>query len=146
MSALNLEKTQLSRLIAIARSIPAELAASIGPAPKAGRPRWTALVERLLGRDLTAELAVLAADPTFREGDSDQRFVRVFNALAPKKAKKPPRSTPWRDPQGRKLGAVERSPQRVTITVERKHAPEFGEFLADRLPEIYADFLRRADE
>jgi ParB family chromosome partitioning protein len=146
MSALNLEKTQLSRLIAVARAIPQELAATIGPAPKAGRPRWTALVERLPGRDITAELAVLAVDPTFREADSDQRFVRVFNALAPKKVKKAPKSTPWRDPAGRKLGAVQRTPERVTITIDRKHAPELGDFLADRLPEIYAEFMRRAEE
>jgi ParB family transcriptional regulator, chromosome partitioning protein len=146
MSALNMEKTQLSRLISIARAIPSEIGAAIGPAPKAGRPRWTAFVERLVGKDAKAELAALIADPAFRAADSDQRFTRVFNALSPKKAKKPAKTMPWRDTEGRKLGAVERTPQRVTITVDRKHAPEFGEFLIDRLPEIYAEFMRRAEE
>jgi ParB family chromosome partitioning protein len=146
MSALNLEKTQLSRLISVARSVPLEISASIGPAPKAGRPRWMALVERLTGKDVKAEIAVLTADPTFREADSDQRFVRVFNALGPKKEKKGPRATPWKDPQGRKLGAIARTPRQVTITVDRRQAPEFGEFLVDRLPEIYAEFISRAEE
>ncbi|SEF15425.1 chromosome partitioning protein, ParB family [Rhizobiales bacterium GAS191] len=146
MSALNMEKTQLSRLISIASAIPRELAIAIGPAPKAGRPRWTALVQRLPERDLHSELGSLLADATFRESDSDQRFVRVFNALAPKKARKSARPTLWRSPDGRKVAAIARAGQRVTITIDQKHTPEFGEFLIAQLPEIYAAFGRRADE
>ncbi len=146
MSALNVEKTQLSRLISITRVITPEVATSIGPAPKAGRPRWTALAERLTGKDIQAELSTLLAEPAFREADSDQRFVRLFNALAPKKTKKAPKTTLWRDPDGRRVVAIERTPQRVTIMVDQKHAPEFGEFLVARLPEIYAAFNRRGEE
>ena len=50
MTALSMEKTQLSKLITVTRAIPIELAKAIGPAPRAGRPRWVALAERLSGR------------------------------------------------------------------------------------------------
>jgi ParB family chromosome partitioning protein len=91
-------------------------------------------------------LGALLTDPAFREADSDQRFVRVFNALAPKRAKKPAKTTLWRDLQGRKVAAIERTPQRVTIMIDKKNAPEFGEFLVARLPEIHAEFERRGGE
>jgi ParB family chromosome partitioning protein len=146
MSALNMEKTQLSRLISITRAVPSEVANAIGPAPRAGRPRWTALVERLSGKDIQAELAALFAGQVFREADSDQRFVRVFDALAPKKPRKTARTTHWKDSGGRRVAAIERAGQRMTIVIDQKHAPEFGEFLVARLPEIYAAFERRVDE
>jgi ParB family chromosome partitioning protein len=71
--------------------------------------------------------------------------VRTFNALAPKKAKRSA-TTHWRNPEGKKVAAIERAGQRVTIMIDQKHAPEFGEFLVARLPEIYAAFGRCAEE
>ena len=47
MAALSTDKSDLSRYIAIARRVPEELARQIGPAMKAGRARWAALVEAL---------------------------------------------------------------------------------------------------
>lgn len=146
MSALNMEKTQLSRLISVARAIPNDVAAAIGPAPRAGRPRWTTLVERLAGKDVKCAMAALLADPTFRDADSDQRFARVLDALSPKRMRKPARTMPWRDEKGRKVAAIERIGQRVAIVIDQKHVPEFGEFLVARLPEIYEAFRRRVDE
>jgi ParB family chromosome partitioning protein len=50
MAALSTDKSDLSRYIAIARRVPEELARQIGPAAKAGRARWSALVEALARR------------------------------------------------------------------------------------------------
>lgn len=47
MTALSMEETQLSRLMAVGRSLPSDLVEAIGPAPKAGRPRWVRLGEIL---------------------------------------------------------------------------------------------------
>ena len=41
MSALGVEKTQLSKLMSVAHSVPRPIIEAIGPAPKAGRPRLT---------------------------------------------------------------------------------------------------------
>ena len=45
--ALSVDKTELSRLISIARTVPPSIIAAIGPAPKAGRGRWVDLAARL---------------------------------------------------------------------------------------------------
>ena len=52
MSALNVDKAALSRLIAIATRIPGAVIDAIGPAPAFGRVRWQELTE-LLERDTT---------------------------------------------------------------------------------------------
>ncbi len=47
MAALGLSKSHLSTLLSVGRRIPVPLIEAIGPAPKAGEPRWSALAERL---------------------------------------------------------------------------------------------------
>ncbi len=46
MASLSVDKTELSRLISIAR-VPATVVDAIGPAPKPGRGRWQELAELL---------------------------------------------------------------------------------------------------
>ena len=43
MAALNLSKSHLSTLMSVGRPIRAGLSEAVGPAPKAGEPRWSAL-------------------------------------------------------------------------------------------------------
>ena len=146
MAALSMEKTQLSRLLAVARAIPDEIAAAIGPAQKAGRPRWVALAERLRQPKNQDILTKLFADPEFRAADSDTRFARVFDALAPKKATRKAKATPWKDSDGRKVASIERHGTRLAVVVDEKDTPEFGEFLAGYLPAIYRAFLQQKEE
>ena len=47
MAALNVDKAALSRLIAIATRVPAEVIDAIGPAPAFGRVRWQELTDLL---------------------------------------------------------------------------------------------------
>lgn len=82
--AISVHKTEMTRFIQVADAIPLHIARAIGPAPKAGRPRWIALGE-LLAKDA----ARIKADDEitndgFRDFDSDRRFQMVFARISQK--------------------------------------------------------------
>jgi ParB family transcriptional regulator, chromosome partitioning protein len=139
MAALNVDKTELSRLIAVVRAIPAHIIDSVGPAPKTGRRRWMELAERLEARDALERVAEAGDSDGFRSADSDSRFALLFAALAPRKARAA-RPSIWEAEDGKKVARIERQPDRVTLSVDEKVAPSFGDYLVDRLPELYRAF------
>jgi len=141
MSALSMEKTQLSRLLSLGRSIPSDVAAAVGAAPKAGRPRWAALAERLEMESSRALAANLFADPSFATMGTDARFLRLFDALSPRKPASRPRTSTVKDEEGRKVAVVERNGARLVVVVDGDQVPQFGDFLADKLLGLYRAFL-----
>ena len=81
ISALATDKADVSRYIAIARQLPEDLVKFIGPAPKAGRARWMALVEHLATPDrVTAAYELLSRYSEERLG-SDARLDSILRAL-----------------------------------------------------------------
>lgn len=142
-SALSVDKTELSRLIGVGRSIPKSLIAAIGPAPKTGRRRWMELEELLKQRsDSAAVVADLTASERFRKADTDARFLLVCAALAPGKPAKP-EAAAWVSEDGKKVASIDRrAGERVTLAVNEKLAPGFGDFVVDRLGALYADYLK----
>lgn len=146
MSALSVEKTQLSRLLSVTRSIPRHVIEAIGPAPKAGRPRWTALAERLATLKSSDKLNKLLTDPKFQTVDTDQRFVRLFNALAQKRMKSSSNKSVITSVNGRKIATVAQSDKAMSVTVDMQEAPEFGAFLAEQIPELYRQFQTQQEE
>ena len=84
MEALGVHKTEMTRFIQVAEAIPVHIARAIGPAPKAGRPRWMALGE-LLGKDAAKIKAEdETGSETFLAADSDRRFQMLFDRLSRK--------------------------------------------------------------
>lgn len=139
MSALGVDKTLLSRLLALTKSIPRELIAAIGPAPKAGRPRWMALAERLAALPGRAPLESVLQSAEFKGADSDQRFVVLFDAIAPKRARKA-EGTVVEAASGEQIATVERSKRTLSVVVDISRSAAFGEFVAAQLPELYRQF------
>jgi len=139
MAALNVDKTELSRLISVNRAIPREIVEAIGPAPKAGRRRWMELADRLGARGADKAAAPILDDDKFRSRSSDDRFGILFAALAPRRPKTA-RPTVWSGDDGKKVVRIERSPDRTTLIVDAKAAPAFGDFVIDRLPDLYRAF------
>ena len=74
MAALNVDKTELSRLISVSRAVSREIVEAIGPAPKAGRRRWMELADRLGARGADKATAPILHDDEFRSRNSDDRF------------------------------------------------------------------------
>ncbi len=148
MAALLVDKTELSRLIAVRRAVPDFVVAAIGPAPKAGRRRWMSLADRLASADMQARATAIVAEETFAALPSDLRFVRVFEAVKPVPPPAPP-VAPAVSPaavrgteDGRSLARIERTPTSVGLIIDETLHPAFGDFLVARLPELFAAFQR----
>lgn len=140
MAALTMEKTQLSKLLALTHSIPPALARAIGPAPKAGRPRWAALAARLAQAKGKRIVEELIAHPSFESADSNVRFLLVFAGLVRGKSSPKTPSTALKDDNGRQLARIERRKGKIVVTVNEAGVSEFGEFLVARLPLLSREF------
>ena len=140
MEALSVDKGTLSRLLSLAHAIPFELAAAIGPARKAGRPRWTLFADRLQKAvDRENIVRRVTGDPKFREADSDRRFSMLFDALSPPRTGSATRQS-WNGPSGKQVVQIERSDKATRLVIDEKVAPQFGAFLIERLQVLYEEF------
>lgn len=81
VAALALHASEVARLIGVARNLPADIARAIGPAPRAGRPRWMTLVAALQAPG--AADRARAALATIAGADSDARFSAALAACRP---------------------------------------------------------------
>ncbi len=143
MAALSVDKTELSRLISVTRSIPLDLIERVGPAPKAGRRRWMEFAERVESSAAIEEARRVAETERFKALlDSDARFLMLFASVAPGHSL---RRSPeiWKDGVGRKLARIERADGRFTLSIDETLEPSFGDYLLEQLPEILASFQRR---
>ncbi|MUZ76201.1 plasmid partitioning protein RepB [Agrobacterium vitis] len=138
MAALSMEKTQLSRLMAVGHSLPRDLVEAVGPAPRAGRPRWVGLAEMLpVARSGVVEKVL--ADPKFKSSDSDARFEMIFAALSAKPARSSAESI--KSEQGVKLASVERKGTKVVLQFDEKATPEFAEYVMKQLGDLHETFV-----
>jgi ParB family chromosome partitioning protein len=142
MLALSTDKTELSKMISVARSVPADIVRSIGPAPKAGRTRWLALSQRLAEVRPDAKFRALLASAEFAAASTDARFDRVFGFLLakPKEGAEP---LVWANPEGRQVVRGARSSKAFTLTIDEAQEPGFGEFLLTHLGDLYETFRSR---
>jgi ParB family chromosome partitioning protein len=132
IAALSVDKAEVARYLGVA----------IGPAPKAGRPRWMELSERLKGKGSTVKRILV--DPSFVNADTDVRFSKLFSALSSRDPKG--NTSTWSDPQGRPVVKIERTATKTQFTVDEKLAPNFGSYLEEKLGEIYSGFSSRRDD
>lgn len=140
MAALSMEKTQLSRLMALAHSLPRGLIEAIGPAPKAGRPRWVGLSEMLPEAKPGAVEEVIAS-PIFKSSDSDVRFDLMFAALSAKPTRGS--SELIKSDRGVKLASVERKGTKTLLQFDEKSTPEFAEYVMKQLGDLHETFVSR---
>ena len=130
-AALGVDKSELARLLAVANGLPAGLAEAIGPAPKAGRPRWLALVEMCKGTGAKTALAAAAAAKNL---PSDARFKAVFDAL------QQPSSRARTRPAKGLPAHVKSENGRTVITIEGDDARGFGAFVNARLAALFEEY------
>jgi ParB family chromosome partitioning protein len=145
MASLSIDKTALSKLISVAVKIPEEVLTAVGPAPKAGRDRWLALSDRLEAKIAKKVLLELLQQPDFQTLESDKRFLRLFNALAPR-THKVGRPAVWTGHDGKKVGRIQQDDRELVLTVDKRVAPNFAAYLIDKLPTLYKAFSSVNDE
>ncbi len=143
-AALAVHKSEMTRLLQVAEAVPGHIARAIGPAPKAGRPRWIALGELLAG-DRAGHAVDEIAAPDFRAADSDTRFQRLFDRLAASArgrggiaAGKPRRIA---GVGGRDIGELVRAGRAARLTIPESAGAGFADYVAARLPELHAAFV-----
>jgi ParB family chromosome partitioning protein len=153
MAALGVEKTTLSRLIAVATDIPPAVVAAVGPARSVGRDRWMELVSQFRAASPATLPALLAADD-FTSLPSDARFEAVLQAcrdpspapvtqpesiIRPKlMIREKPRS--WQASDGREIARIAPGPRSFVVSIDRAAAPEFGEYLVTQLQRLYDEY------
>lgn len=131
--ALSIDKTVISRMLTVVDTLPQKLILAIGAAPSIGRDRWTAMAQRVRGADLAAvQRAATAAT-------SDARFEQVMRALTPAR-EKPDAARQIKAANGALLGEARPAAKKMVIELTGQ-GREFGDWLADHLPEIHRNWL-----
>lgn len=146
MAALAVDKGSLSRLITIGRGVPVELVEAIGPAPKAGRPRWVELTERLSAGCSVDKWQKVMREGSFKSAKSDERFRMVFAELAPPKETVRATTETINRGDGKKLARVKRSGAEVAVIMDGSAGAAFGEFVASQIGALYEAFERQRVE
>ena len=135
-AALGVHTAEMTRLLAVAAAIPHDIIHAIGPAPKAGRPRWMELARLIEGRDSEARSA--AQQPSFAQLASDRRFEALLTLLRANAVSAEPMLL--RNARGEVLVRAEQVSKSLRIAVDDRLAPGFGRFLVDALPALLARF------
>ncbi len=142
MAALSTDKTELSKLISVARTVPEQIARAIGPAPKAGRRRWMDLSDRLNQDNALAVVQRVLADPDLSR-DSDTRFLRVLAAVS--KPSMPLQLRPiWSSAEGRGLAFLTDDGGRATLRFDPAVPKDFAVFLGTRLASLFDEYEKRS--
>jgi len=138
MDALSTDKGELSKLIAVAKAIPERVITAIGPAPKTGRRRWLALAELCDDERLVRAVEKVLKQPDVRGAESDARFQRAMAAASQPRPK--PAVESWSTPAGLRAARIKKDEKAFTLVIDQTVAPNFGNFLAARLDELFQEF------
>jgi ParB family chromosome partitioning protein len=132
--------------MSVAHSVPRGVIEAIGPAPKAGRPRWIALAERLAQTKKASTLETLLESREFKGADTDSRFGQVMAFLSAQRAKKKPEAI--NNGQGVKLALVERAGAKINLVFDDSAVPAFADYVAAKLEQLHQSYLadRQAEQ
>lgn len=137
-AAMGVHRPDVSNFITVARRVPPDLVAAIGPAPKAGGPRWRKLAD-LLSKTGRKRIDALLRKPEFQAKQTDERFQAVLETISPTRDE-PSGAQIWSDDEGRRLVRFQRVGSHFTLSIDEKLEPELGEFLIGQLPDILAAY------
>ena len=145
MAALAVHKSEMSRLVQVTDSVPRAIVRAIGPAPKAGRPRWMALGE-LLEKDAAGLAQDEITSQGFRDADSDTRFQRLFDRLNQSArgrsggTRAAPKPRPIKDGEGRTIAGLEKAKKAMRLTIPDSAGAGFADYVAQNLPNLHAQW------
>ena len=147
IAALVSDKADVSRYVAVARQIPERLVKLIGPAPKAGRARWMALVDHLSSPSKLEAASDMLVNFAEKKLESDARLDALLQALAePGKRVRATRSDVWRTPLGKRAAKIEERAGKTTFTFENKVVPAFAAFVSAKLDTLFEEFQQGKSE
>ncbi|MFZ3179764.1 MAG: plasmid partitioning protein RepB, partial [Methylocystis silviterrae] len=141
MTALSVYKSDLSNMLTVVSRIPEDVVDAIGPALGIGRRGWIDLAERFSDPVVAKSVGDLISTPDFLALESDRRFRRAHAVARP--SGDPPRFESWTTADGAKFAKIVQSAEKISVTIDRKVVPEFGDFIIVRLQSLYEEFKSR---
>lgn len=141
MTALSVYKSDLSNMLSVISRIPEDVVSAIGPALGIGRRGWIDLAERFSDPFVAESIAALISAPDFLALESDQRFRRAHAVARPSIER--PRFENWTTAEGAKFAKIVQNAEKISVTIDRRVVPEFGEFILERLQSLYEEFKSR---
>ncbi len=148
-SALAANAAAISKMMSVTERISAPVIESVGPAPSVGRERWLEL-SLLVGKPSNGErVAGIVDDAAFRSLGSDDRFGALYNALnrtgKPVRKTSPSTKQAWQPADKTVSAHYSNSGKAFALAMKSKNAGRFGQYLADNLDRLYAEFLAAND-
>lgn len=143
--ALGVHTAEMTRLLAVADKVPADLVRRIGPAPKAGRLRWLELTRELARAGMEAALRDLLDQAPLQTLSSDQRFAAVIHFLRNRGTPTTAAPATLTDAAGRPVVRIEHTPPGLRLAIDEQLAPGFGALVLEELPRLierYAAAIR----
>jgi ParB family chromosome partitioning protein len=140
-SALAVHSAETTRLLGVATSVPSDIIASIGPAPKAGRTRWMELANHLAAPKALEVAEQTVQQPLFKRLGSDARFEALITSLRTVTSNAR-QSELIMNARGQPVIRVLRGTHGVRLVIDDRWATGFGAYLVRSLPEL----VRRFDE
>lgn len=145
MQALSTDKTELSKLLSVAKAVPSSIVKAVGSAPAAGRRRWMEIADKIADAKVLENVLETIEKPGFATLGSDERFALVLTEATSK-----PRAVPavsvWK-PEGAKVAAsIKDTGKATTLSMKATGADQgFGEYLTGRLDDLYADWKSKQE-
>ena len=145
--ALTIDDTLLSRMLAVADTVPEAVLDAVGAAKGVGRDRWEEL-KKLVQIPANAESACeFVKTDSFRHTVEGERFnlllAELKTAKKPKKKQTASASVRQFDVAAKTVAVTTRTAGKTfTLALTSKDASRFGAFLSDRLESLYQTFQR----
>lgn len=138
LAAMSIYKSDLSNMLSVVARIPDDIVDAIGAAPGIGRRGWIDLADQLADPKVAAPVRKIAMSKELQSLGSDERFRHVLGSIKPRTH--PTRAETWSASNGAKLARVVQSEDRVSLTIDRRAAPAFADFVLGRLKDLYLEF------
>ncbi|CAH0343328.1 Nucleoid occlusion protein [Rhizobium sp. CECT 9324] len=138
ISAMSLDKADLSRMLNLIESLPSDLVDAIGPAPGVGRGGWQQLSELLEKAPTSLEGSKFAMSDAIQSLPSAERIKAMIAHLKPRHVE---RGAPGvlSTPTGVRLAVVKEGRGKLEISIDKKMTPEFAAFVLDQLPGLFEE-------
>lgn len=139
-SALSVDRAEVSKLIAVAKAVPADLQKAVGRAPKVGRPRWLVLADAVTDGKVLTRVRKATQTDAFLSAHTNERLALLLVAAkrtvgAVGSAGEP---VTVRNSDGAEIARVVRTGKRSRIEVAED--AEFVDFLVSKLPDLHRSF------
>ena len=150
MSALSVDKTTISRMISVAVAIPISVIEAIGAAPSAGRDRWSELAAAFRDSADPGSINQILSSEAFSEATSDGRFVLTLSHFVsrpdrPESARRV-RPSYWSTGEGARVAKISSNDKAFLVSIDKRVAPGFGDFLVSQLDGLYAAYENQRKE